>query len=49
MYQIQFTLRLEEELHEEIKKLAEEDKRSLNSEITYILEKYLKEKKETKK
>lgn len=37
------TLRISEELYEKIVKQAELDKRSINSEILYILEKYIKE------
>ncbi len=40
------TLRIEDELYEKIVKLAEEEKRSVNSEIIYILEKFIKEKKD---
>ena len=40
------TLRIEDELYEKIVKLAEEEKRSVNSEIVYILEKFIKEKKD---
>lgn len=46
---VSFTLRLNEEIYENIKKIAEEEKRSLNAEINYILEKYAKEKKEQEK
>lgn len=38
------TIRIEEELYEKIVKLAQEDKRSINSEMIYILEKYVEEK-----
>lgn len=40
------TLRIDEELYEKIVKIAEEEKRSVNSEIVYILEKFIKEKKD---
>lgn len=40
------TLRIEEEIYEKIVKIAEEEKRSVNSEIIYILEKFIKEKKD---
>lgn len=40
------TLRIEEELYEKIVKIAEEEKRSVNSEIVYILERFIKEKKD---
>lgn len=37
---VSFTLRLDEEIYEKIKILAEKEKRSLNAEINYILDKY---------
>ncbi len=36
------SLRIPDELHEAIKALSEKEKRSLNSEILYILEEHLK-------
>lgn len=39
------TLRISEELYEKIVEIAEKEKRSINSEILYILEKYVEEKK----
>ncbi len=43
MNNISFTLRLNEEIYEKIKNIADKDKRSLNAEINYILEKYAQE------
>lgn len=40
MYQT--TVRLDEELYNKLVKLAEKDKRSINAEFNYILEKYFK-------
>lgn len=37
------TLRIDEELYEEVVKLAQQDKRSINSEILFILQKYVDE------
>lgn len=39
---IQTTIRLDKELYEKIVKLALKDKRSINAEFNYILEKYIK-------
>lgn len=39
---IQTTIRLPEELYEKIVKQADKDKRSINSQFIYILEKYFK-------
>lgn len=39
-----FTLRIDKKLHEKILREAEKDKRSLNAEILYILEKYIEKK-----
>lgn len=39
------TLRIDEELYEEVVKLAQQDKRSINSEILFILQKYVDENK----
>jgi len=44
---ISFTLRLDEEIYEKIKELAEKEKRSLNAEINYILGKYAEEQEKT--
>ena len=46
---INFTLRLDEDTHEKIAKIAEEEDRSLNSQITYLIKKYIKEKEEKEK
>lgn len=43
-----FTLRIDNKLHKELLRLSEKDKRSLNAEILYILEKYVEEEKEKK-
>lgn len=43
MYDVTLSLRLKEEIYEKIKNIAEEEKRSINGEINYILEKYIKE------
>lgn len=40
-----FTLRIDKKLHEKLLELSEKDKRSLNSEILFILEKYIEENK----
>lgn len=40
---INFTLRIDEETHEKITKIAEKEKRSLNSQILYIINKYIEE------
>lgn len=42
------TLRLSEELYKELKELALKEERSINGEISYIIKKYIEEKKETK-
>lgn len=44
-----FTLRMNEELHEKLKKLAEEEHRSMQSQMIYMLEKYLEQMEEKKK
>lgn len=41
---LSFTLRIDKKLHEKLLQIAEKDKRSLNSEILFILENYVKEK-----
>lgn len=38
-------IRIPEELWEELKKIAEKEKRSVNSELVYIIEKYIEEQK----
>ena len=45
---INFTLRIDEETHEKIAKLAEEEQRSLNSQIVYLIKKYIEEKEKNK-
>jgi len=45
---ISFTLRIDEELMEEFKKIANEEQRSANSQIIYLIQKCVEEKKETK-
>ena len=40
---INFTLRIDEETHEEIAKIANKEERSINSQIIYILKKYIEE------
>lgn len=37
-----FSLRIPEELHDELKKIAKENKRSENKEIEFALEQYVK-------
>ena len=50
MADFNFALRIEsEELHKELKKLAQEDDRSLNNFINRILKKHIKENKENDK
>lgn len=41
---INFTLRIDEETHEKIAKIAEEEQRSLNSQIIYLIKKCIEEK-----
>ncbi len=40
---VRFVLRLPAEVHEAVKALAAADRRSLNGEIVYILERYIAE------
>lgn len=40
---INFTLRLDEETHDKISKIANKEQRSLNSQIVYIIKKYIEE------
>lgn len=42
---ISSNIRVPEELWEQLKKIAEEEKRSINSEIIYIIEKYINQQK----
>ncbi|MCL1806385.1 MAG: Arc family DNA-binding protein [Oscillospiraceae bacterium] len=44
-HKIQFGLRFDEETLIEIKKIAEEENRSLNNLIEYLVKQYIKEKK----
>lgn len=46
---INTTLRIEEELYQEIGKIAEDEQRSINAQIVYILKKFIEEKKEKEK
>lgn len=43
MYNVTLSLRLNEDIYEKIKEIAEDEKRSINGEINYILEKYIEE------
>lgn len=43
MYNVALTLRLTEELYEKLKEIAEKEKRSINGEINFIIEKYIEE------
>lgn len=47
--QKRFTLRMDNELFETVKKRAEENKRSVAKEIEYLIELYLKEEKNSEK
>ena len=46
---VSFTLRIDEELMDKIRYISEVEKRSINSEILYILEEYTKKFEEEKK
>lgn len=46
MEQIPLTLRIDEDLHEEIRKIAFKERRSINNLINYIIRKYIEEKKD---
>lgn len=46
---LSFTLRIDKNTHEQLLEYAEKDKRSLNSEILYIIEKYIEEQKKDRK
>lgn len=46
---ISFTLRIEEELMEELREIAKQEQRSANSQIIYLIQKCVEEKKETNK
>ena len=43
MYKVATLIRIDEEIYETLKDLAETDNRSLNKEIEYILKKYIEE------
>lgn len=45
MDKVSITLRLEEEIHEELRRIAFEEKRSINNLINFVLEKYIEEQK----
>lgn len=47
-YKIQFGIRLEEETLDQIKKIAQEENRSLNNLIEYLIKQYIKEKTQPK-
>ena len=42
-------IRIPEELWEELKNVAEKEERSINSQLIYIIKKYIEEKKDEKK
>lgn len=42
-------LRIEEELYEAIKKIADKQERSVNAQICYIIKKYIEEKEQNEK
>lgn len=44
-YEVPLTTRLKEDTYKYLKQLAEEDERSLNAEINYIIKKYYEMKK----
>lgn len=48
MEQVSLTLRIDEDLHKEIRKMAYEERRSINNIINFIIRKYLEEKKTNK-
>ncbi len=48
MDKVSLTLRLDEELHEKLRKISFEEKRSINNLINYIIEKYINEKETNK-
>lgn len=41
--ELQFTLRINEDLHKKLSLIAEEKERSINSQIIYIIKKYIEE------
>lgn len=44
MDKVSLTLRLDEEIHEKLRQISFDEKRSINNLINYILEKYINEK-----
>ncbi len=48
-YELKFTLRIDEETHRELSILAEKEERSLNSQIIYIVKKYIEDQKQKEK
>lgn len=48
MEQVPLTLRIDEDLHKELRKIAYEERRSINNIINFIIRKYLEEKKTNK-
>lgn len=49
MEQVPIMIRLDEDLHEEIRKIAFEERRSINNLVNYIIRKHLEEKEQEKK
>lgn len=45
MEQIPITLRIDEDIHKELRKKAYEERRSINNIVNYILRKYIEEEK----
>lgn len=43
MYNVTISIRLTDKNYEEIKKIAEKEKRSINGQINYVIEKYIEE------
>lgn len=39
---ISYTLRIDEEIHEKMKKIAKEQMRSLNSQLEYVMKEFVK-------
>ncbi len=46
-YELKFTLRIDEETHKKLSIIAEKEQRSLNSQILYIIKKYIEENEKT--
>jgi len=42
-YMANVLLRISDELYKEVKKIAKEEERSINSQLIYIIKKYIKE------